>query len=584
MSRFIPINVMYGDISSHSTQIQDFIKENWEAFKGNLEMIHPDYVTNGVGEWTTSDTYNKFKVYVNFIIKTGVSTISRTTIESYSLNISSTAERSTVTIEAITYFGARHGLETFSQLLNYDAENNCLQMINSLGRIYDEPFFRHRGLSLDTSRNYIPVKSIKKTIDAMAANKLNYFHWHITDTHSFPFKMESWPQMHEYGAYSPRQVYSHKDVSEIVRYGNVRGVKVYPELDSPAHIGNGWQWGPTQELGTLAVCVNQSYCVEPPCGQLNIANPRIYDVLASVYKELADAFSPVQYFHFGGDEVSIDCWNSSAEIRDWMSAKYDNVTKDSYFDEWANFHSRSMEIFENVTGITDVKGESKMWDKKGVTGVKGRVKGVGQKGEYWRQSWFKGEEKMELLASKMGHGGILWTSSLTEAGMAAKYLDPEKFIIQIWTYQNNNDSLGDVEDIASKGFELIITNADAWYLDCGVGAWVGNGFNWCSPYKPWQTVYDNNPLLMVSPEYRDKIIGGEAALWTEQADAQTLDSKLWPRGAALAERLWSNPNGTWADAELRMILHRQRLVERGIAAERLQPQWCFENEGLCYIL
>ena len=63
----------------------------------------------------------------------------------------------------------------------------------------------------------------------------------------------------------------------------VRGVRVLPELDAPAHSGNGYQWGEEEGLGKLAVCVNrdpwEKYCVEPPCGQMNLANPNLYDVV-----------------------------------------------------------------------------------------------------------------------------------------------------------------------------------------------------------------------------------------------------------------------------------------------------------------
>ncbi len=38
-----------------------------------------------------------------------------------------------------------------------------------------------------------------------------------------------------------------------------------------------------------------------------------------------------------------------------------------------------------------------------------------------------------------------------------------------------------------------MSNYDAWYLDCGYGGWVGATNNWCSPYKGWQTFYDNSP-------------------------------------------------------------------------------------------
>lgn len=43
--------------------------------------------------------------------------------------------------------------------------------------------------------------------------------------------------------------------------------------------------------------------MQPPCGQLNIANPAMYDVLGQIYRELVQLFSPLNLFHFGGDEV-----------------------------------------------------------------------------------------------------------------------------------------------------------------------------------------------------------------------------------------------------------------------------------------
>jgi len=76
--------------------------------------------------------------------------------------------------------------------------------------------------------------------------------------------------------------------------------------------------------------------------------------------------------------------------------------------------------------------------------------------------------------------------------------------------------------------------------------------------------------------------GGEATLWTEQADSTSIDSRLWPRSAAMAERLWSEPDFTWHHAEQRMLRHRERLVEQGIYADSLEPEWCMQNQGSCY--
>jgi hexosaminidase len=51
----------------------------------------------------------------------------------------------------------------------------------------------------------------------------------------------------------------------------------------------------------------------------------------------------------------------------------------------------------------------------------------------------------------------------------------------------------------------------------------------------------------------------------------------------LGERLWSDPKTTWREAESRMLMHRVRLVENGVTADRLEPEWCLQNDNQCPI-
>lgn len=60
-----------------------------------------------------------------------------------------------------------------------------------------------------------------------------------------------------------------------------------------------------------------------------------------------------------------------------------------------------------------------------------------------------------------------------------------------------------------------------------------------------------------------------------------LDERIWPRAAAVAERLWSDSDTDTTSAEPRFYRHRERLVDRGIRAEAVAPKYCVVNEGEC---
>ena len=56
---------------------------------------------------------------------------------------------------------------------------------------------------------------------------MNVFHWHLTDSHSFPIELKKYPdttgQMVNYGAYDKDQFYTVEQVREIVAHANENG-------------------------------------------------------------------------------------------------------------------------------------------------------------------------------------------------------------------------------------------------------------------------------------------------------------------------------------------------------------------------
>jgi hexosaminidase len=99
---------------------------------------------------------------------------------------------------------------------------------------------------------------------------------------------------------------------------------------------------------------------------------------------------------------------------------------------------------------------------------------------------------------------------------------PKSVVVQSWRGQQS------LATAAQQGYSSLLSFG--YYLDL---MWPASRHYAVDPMS--------GAAASLNPEEKSRIIGGEACMWSEWVTPENIDSRIWPRTAAIAERLWSSP-------------------------------------------
>jgi len=363
--------------------------------------------------------------------------------EGYTLDVGASGAKLT----APNPLGIMHGLQTFLQLVEVTPGG----FVASAVHIEDSPRFPWRGLTIDVSRHFISVNTLKRNMDGMAAVKMNVLHLHLSDDQAFRIASGRFPKLVEMG--SDGLYYTEAEIRDLIEYARDRGIRVVPEFDMPGH-STSWFVG----YADLASAPGP-YQIERRWGifdpAMDPSREQTYKFLDEFIGEMAGLF-PDHYFHIGGDEVNGKQWDANPKIREFMRIHNlkNNQELQQYFTLWVQkIVSRHHKVMVG-------------WD--------------------------------EILAPGM----------------------PKDSVIQSWRGQ---DSLAAA---AKQGYSGILSSG--YYLDA------------MAPAKKYYSVDPmSNADATLTLDQQKRILGGEACMWAEFITDDNVDSRIWPRAAAISERLWS---------------------------------------------
>lgn len=401
-------------------------------------------------------------------------------------------EKDLITLKAAQPAGLFYGIQTLLQLVPLKAEGAAepKEVRISTGTIRDYPTYAWRGSMLDVARHFFSVDDVKRYIDMIAAYKMNILHLHLTDDQGWRIEMHSYPKLNSIGSWRDSTLIGHfKDTPakyERVRYGSYYTKKEIKEVIAYANVRGiniipeidipGHSRATITAYPEFSTDPNNKWGVAATWGMYNRQN----NVLSPNPKTFAFLRA---VFH---------------ELADMFPSPYIHVGGDEC---------------------------SKLWWKQSPE-AQAFIKANNLKDEFGLQTYFI-KQVSQYLAEK-GKKVIGWHEI-----MEGK-LDTSTIVMN-W----GNDAKA--VEAAEKGYPIIMTPGKPYYFDHYQSKDPKDSLA-IHGYNPLEAVYVYEPVpaSVNKKGLSDKIMGGQANVWTEYMGYPTkVDYMIFPRMTAVSETLWS---------------------------------------------
>lgn len=354
--------------------------------------------------------------------------------------------------------------------------------------IEDAPRFAYRGVMLDVARHFHSVETVKGYIDRAAGLKFNALHLHLSDDQGWRIELRSRPKL-----------------AELASGTAVDG-------------GEGGFYTKDDYREIVEYAASRHLIVVP-----EIDMPSHTHAIGLAYPELAE--EPVI-----SDEMRRNADASGSALPE-SGAPYEGIE--------VGFSSLKIHDEATYDFVADVFGEL-----AGMTPGPYLHLGGDEAHGTADEDFALFVSRVSGIIADLGKTPVAWH----EAGQADGLADST--VGQYWGYVQPTDGMDDkARAFVTNGSQLILSPADAIYLDMQYPGHSELGLAWANGPTGVQRAYDWEPAAIIPGVEESDILGVEAPLWSETLRSpDDIDTMAFPRIAAAAEAGWSPPTG---ESELR---------------------------------